>query len=88
MIHLFQNPRNELEKLRLDLSNWIENRVADGKEKILIKCQKKLVINLASALWYAYSRSIKNIRSKIEIFSEFFGRSPPENYNQSLVQSN
>ena len=48
--------------------------------------RKKFVTDLASALWYVGSRSVNTLDQKFKIpkiFSEFFGRSLPENYKSS-----
>lgn len=81
------NPRNALEKLRLDLSNWIKNKGGGWKGKDFAQnVGKKFVTDLASALWYVDGCSVKTLDQKFkipEIFSEFFGRSLPENYKSS-----
>ena len=67
-----------MEKLRIDLSNWIKNngggwRGKDNAQNI----GKKFVTDLASALWYVDSRSVETLDQKFKIpviFSEFFGR--------------
>src|ERR1044072_2121504 len=86
------NPRNELEKLRLDLSNWIKNKGGGWKGKDSAQnVGKKFVTDLASALWYVDSRSVNTLDQKFkipEIFSEFFGRSLPENYKSSRPKVN
>ena len=63
------NPRNELEKLRLDLSNWIKNKGGGWKGKDSAQnIGKKFVTDLASALWYVDSRSVKTLDQKIQNF--------------------
>ena len=70
--------------MRLDLSNWIKYKGDGWKGKeIAQNVGKKFVTDLSSALWYVDSCSVKTLDQKFkipEIFSEFFGRSLPENY--------
>ena len=62
------NPRNEYEKLRLDLSNWIKNKGGGWKGKDSAQnVGKKFVTDLASALWYVDSRSVKTLDQKFKI---------------------
>ncbi|PKY58409.1 hypothetical protein RhiirA4_449266, partial [Rhizophagus irregularis] len=81
------SPRNALEKLRLDLSNWVKNNGGGWKGKDAAdSIGKKFVTDLASALWYVDSRSVETLDQKFKIpvtFYEFFGRSFPENYKSS-----
>ena len=57
------DPRNELEKLRLDLSNCIKNKGGGWKRKESAQNVRKKF--LASALWYVDSRSIKTLLDQI-----------------------
>lgn len=81
------SPRNALEKLRLDLSNWVKNNGGGWKGKDAAdSIGKKFITDLASALWYVDSRSVETLDQKFKIpvtFYEFFGRSFPENYKSS-----
>ena len=55
-------PRNALEKLRLDLSNWIKSNGGRWKGKDTAQnIGKKFVTDLASALWYVDSRSAETL---------------------------
>ena len=57
-----------MEKLRLDLSNWIKNKGGRWKEKEFAQnVRKKFVTDLASALWYVDSRSVKTLDQKFKI---------------------
>ncbi|CAB4383374.1 unnamed protein product [Rhizophagus irregularis] len=81
------SPRNALEKLRLDLSNWVKNNGGGLKGKDAANSiGKKFVTDLASVLWYVDSCSVETLDQKFKIpvtFYEFFGRSFPENYKSS-----
>lgn len=85
-------PKNALEKLRIDLSNWIKNNGGGWKGKDAAQhIGKKFVTDLASALWYVDSCSVKTLDQKFRIpviFDEFFGRSFPENYKRSRPKFN
>ena len=86
------SPRNALEKLRIDLSNWIKNNGGGWRGKNAAQnIGKKFVTDLASALWYVDSRSVETLDQKFKIpviFSEFFGRSIPENYKNPRPKFN
>ncbi|PKY18698.1 hypothetical protein RhiirB3_492222 [Rhizophagus irregularis] len=86
------SPRNALEKLRLDLSNWIKNNGGGWKGKDAVQnIGKKFVTDLASALWYIDSRSVETLNQKFKIpviFDEFFGRSQPESYKSARPKFN
>ena len=86
------SPRNALEKLRIDLSNWIKNNGGGWKGKEAAQnIGKKFVTDLASALWYFDSCSVKTLDQKFKIpiiFFEFFERSFPENYKSSRPKFN
>ncbi|CAB5392760.1 unnamed protein product [Rhizophagus irregularis] len=93
VIHKFGNsPRNALEKLRLDLSNWIKNNGGGWKGRDAAQnIGKKFVTDLASALWYIDSRSVETLNQKYKIpviFDEFFGRSQPESYKSARPKFN
>ena len=52
-------PKNALEKLRIDLSNWIKNHGGGWKGKDAARhIGKQFVTDLASALWYVDSCSV------------------------------
>ncbi|CAB5374111.1 unnamed protein product [Rhizophagus irregularis] len=86
------SPRNALEKLRLDLSNWIKNNGGGWKGRDAAQSiRKKFVTDLTSALWYIDSRSVETLNQKFKIpviFDEFFGRSQPESYKSARPKFN
>uniref|UniRef100_U9TKM5 Uncharacterized protein n=1 Tax=Rhizophagus irregularis (strain DAOM 181602 / DAOM 197198 / MUCL 43194) TaxID=747089 RepID=U9TKM5_RHIID len=86
------SPRNALEKLRLDLSNWIKNNGGGWKGRDAAQSiGKKFVTDLTSALWYIDSRSVETLNQKFKIpviFDEFFGRSQPESYKSARPKFN
>ena len=86
------SPRNALEKLRIDLSDWIKNNGGGWKGKDAAQnVGKKFVTDLASALWYVDSHSVETLDQKFKIptiFYEFFGRSFPENYKSTRPKFN
>ncbi len=62
-----------MEKLRIDLSNWIKNNGGGWKGKEAAQnIGKKFVTDLASALWYVDSCSVKNFRLKVQDSYNFF----------------
>ena len=81
-----------MEKLRIDLSNWIKDNGGGWRGKDAAQnIGKKFVTDLASALWYINSHFIKTLDQKFKIpiiFCEFFGRSFPENYKSSRPKFN
>ena len=68
--------RNALEKLRIDLSDWIKNNGGGWKGKDAAQnVGKKFITDLASALWYVDSYSVETLDQKFKIptiFYEFF----------------
>ena len=51
-----------MEKLQIDLSNWIKNNGGEWKGKDAAQnVGKKFVTDLTSVLWYVYSCSVETL---------------------------
>ena len=80
-------PRNALDQLKIDLTNFINNNGGGwiGKD-VAENIGKKFVTDLANAIWYVDIRGFDTFNQKYKVptlFENFFGHANPSNYKNA-----